>query len=393
MTIFVTGHSIISAIGTKTAEVHQNLKSEISGIKSMTVDGIGECNLALVSTTNEELKEKYTIKGDYSRTALLGIASLKNLINNCSLNSNKSLKTGFISGTSVGGIDATEQEYLKHLRGQEYNKEQFLNHSSGTVTDQIARETFPFDITNTISTACSSASNAILLAAKMMRMGLIDRAVVGGSDSLSNFTINGFKSLMIYDQNLCCPFDKNRKGLNLGEGAGYLLLETEKSITQTQNQPLALLSGWCNASDAYHQTASSPSGEGAQLAMQGALKMAQLKAEDISYINAHGTGTQNNDLSESTAIKAVFGNSTPDFSSTKSYTGHTLAASGGIESGIAIMALNKGCLYPNLHFKTKIKETGLTPILTYSEGKAMQHILSNAFGFGGNSTSLIFSKI
>ena len=231
------------------------------------------------------------------------------------------------------------------------------------------------------------------MAAKLIRMGCLDRAVVGGVDAMSNFTVNGFRSLMIYDKEFCKPFDKDRKGLNLGEGAGYIILENSKSLGLTKNTALAKLSGWYNASDAYHQTASSPTGEGAQLAMQGALNRAGLLPKDISYINAHGTGTPNNDLSESTAIKAVFGADIPPFSSTKAYTGHTLAASGGIEAGFALMALKYNCLYPNLHFTNSIEETNLVPVIRFEFVKEMNHILSNAFGFGGNNTSLIFSKI
>ena len=393
MELFITGHSSISALGTTETEMQEHLASGKTGIKSVLRAGIGTCNMGEVAKTNTQICQEYGIENTYSRTALLGIVCLNNLINQYSFEPSSGLKTGFISGTSVGGIDCTEHEYIKYLSAESFNSAAFLNHPSGTTTAQIAKESFPFDYINTVSTACSSASNAILMAAKLIKMGLLDRAVVGGSDAMSNFTIKGFKSLMIYDEKLCSPFDKNRKGLNLGEGAGYILLENSKSLSQTKNSPLALLSGWHNASDAYHQTASSPNGEGAQLAMKGALKMAGLQAKDISYINAHGTATPNNDLSESEAIKAVFGNTVPPFSSTKGYTGHTLAASGGLEAGIALMALKYNCLYPNLHFTDAIEETNLIPVLRFQQPYKIKHVLSNAFGFGGNNTSLIFSKI
>ena len=393
MELYITGHSSISALGNTEAEIHEQLVCEQTGLSSVEREGLGHCNMALVSQSNKELCTKYNIVKEYSRTSLLGIACVKNLLNRFSIKRTNSLKTGFISGTSVGGIDSTENEYLQYLGNESFNEATFLNHPSGTTTEQIAVETFPFDYVNTISTACSSASNAILMAAKLIKMGLLDRAVVGGVDAISSFTVNGFTSLMIYDKDFCKPFDKDRKGLNLGEGAGYILLENKKSLEFSSNKPLAKLSGWHNASDAYHQTASSPTGEGAQIAMKGALKMAGLDAHEISYINAHGTGTPNNDLSESTAIKAVFGLKTPPFSSTKSYTGHTLAASGGIEAGFAIMAIKYKCLYPNLHFGHCIEETELQPVLHFEQVKDMRHILSNAFGFGGNNTSLIFSKI
>ncbi|WP_430405555.1 beta-ketoacyl-[acyl-carrier-protein] synthase family protein [Fluviicola sp.] len=189
------------------------------------------------------------------------------------------------------------------------------------------------------------------------------------------------------------PFDETRKGLNLGEGAGFLVLETEETMKKSEKKPLAVLSGWSNASDAYHQTASSPEGLGATLSMKGALEIAGLNPGDIDYINAHGTATPNNDLSESHGIKTVFGSSVPPFSSTKAYTGHTLAASGGIEAVFGILALNNGALLPNLNFKQAIEETGLVPVKTYSEGNTIKHILSNSFGFGGNNSTIILSKV
>ncbi|MNY29419.1 3-oxoacyl-[acyl-carrier-protein] synthase 2 [compost metagenome] len=216
---------------------------------------------------------------------------------------------------------------------------------------------------------------------------------MGGTDGLSQFTISGFRSLMIFDDEWCRPFDETRKGLNLGEGAGFLVLETEETIKKSGKKPLAILSGWSNASDAYHQTASSPEGLGATLSMKGALEIAGLSPADISYINAHGTATPNNDLSESHGIKTVFGSTVPPFSSTKAYTGHTLAASGGIEAVFGILALNNGILLPNLNFRQAIEETGLIPVKNYSEGNNIRHILSNSFGFGGNNSTIILSKV
>ena len=156
---------------------------------------------------------------------------------------------------------------------------------------------------------------------------------------------------------------------------------------------MPILSGWGNANDAYHQTASSPDGNGATMAMQNALKCAGLQPEQISYVNAHGTATPNNDLSESKALINVFVGNMPKFSSTKAFTGHTLAAAGGVEAVYAVLSLQHGALYPNLNFKTPIEECGLVPVTEYSEGNSINYVLSNSFGFGGNNSSLIFGKI
>jgi 3-oxoacyl-(acyl-carrier-protein) synthase len=180
--------------------------------------------------------------------------------------------------------------------------------------------------------------------------------------------------------------------LNLGEGAAYLVMETEKSAQQRCMKPKFVLSDYASTCDAFHQTASSPEGEGAYLAMTAALKTAGLKPEDIQYINAHGTGTPNNDESESKAILRVFGEHYPPVSSTKSFTGHTTSASGSIEAVFCLLALEHQFLPKNINWKTSMEE-GIQPVTEEVAHPRIQHILSNAFGFGGNDSSLIFSKV
>ena len=202
--------------------------------------------------------------------------------------------------------------------------------------------------------------------------------------------MNGFNSLMILSRELCSPFDKDRTGLNLGEGAGFLVLETEESAIARKARPVAVLSGFGNACDAYHQTASSPEGEGAFLAMGKALSMAGLRPSDIGYINAHGTGTPNNDASESHAIRRVFGEDVPPVSSTKCFTGHTTSASGSIEAVFCVLALNHSFIPAQTGWKTQDPEC-ITPYVGKGTVK-LEHVMCNAFGFGGNDTSLIISK-
>ncbi len=220
---------------------------------------------------------------------------------------------------------------------------------------------------------------------------MADIVIAGGVDPLSKFTINGFNSLKILDTEPTRPFDDSRVGLNLAEGAGYVVLESEQSMKQRGIKPLGRLLGYANTCDAYHQTASSPEGKGAVLAMSKALEMAGINPSQVDYVNVHGTGTQNNDLSEGTALKTVFNNKVPSFSSTKSYTGHTLGASGGIEAAYSLLAINNGVVYPNLRFKTSIADLGLVP-QQQIEYKTVNIVLSNSFGFGGNNTSLVFGR-
>jgi 3-oxoacyl-[acyl-carrier-protein] synthase-1 len=198
---------------------------------------------------------------------------------------------------------------------------------------------------------------------------------------------------MILDKVQCRPFDATRAGLNLGEGAAYLVLESAESVHSRKSNALCMVAGYGNACDGYHQTASSPDGKGATLAMNYALEMSGLKPSDIDYINAHGTGTTNNDESEGIAIMNVFGNSIPPVSSTKAFTGHTTSAAGSVEAVISILAIQEGFLPPNLNFRNQIEILSFTPVQELRKNVKLNHVLSNSFGFGGNNSAIIFSKI
>ncbi len=388
--ILITGQGVISALGVNVNENWAHLQREKSAIKKGIQSFSSPYLVGQIELSNEELKQLAQVDGDYSRTALLGMIAARESF--ASHEIHPEIRTGFISGTSVGGMDLTEGEYKNYLTENETDRlETYKQHSSGIAAYQIAQLLGATDFVNTISTACSSAANAIMLGARLIESNQLDRVIVGATDALSLFTISGFRSLMIYDTEWCAPFDERRKGLNLGEGAGFIVLESEKSQKITQSKVLGLLSGWCNASDAFHQTASSPDGQGAVLSMQGALKRANLKPEQIDYVNAHGTATPNNDLSESHALKQIF-KEIPPFSSTKAYTGHTLAASGGIEAVFSLLAIEHQCLLPNLNFQNPIEETGLMPVQKLVYEQNIKHVLSNSFGFGGNNSSIIISK-
>jgi len=393
MKVYVTGIGVVSAIGLNVEENYHSLKTGKSGIKKTNhLHFSKDIFLGITNCSNEEIIEKHNLtNGPYSRTSLLGYIAAKEAWGGNT--HNKDIRTGFISATSVGGMDKTEQYYSQLISKSDADISLIWTHDSGNTTEKIAKELNFTGYINTLSTACSSGANAIMLGARLIEQNKLDRVLIGGADALTLFTINGFHSLFIYDVGFCKPFDKNRNGLNLGEGAAYLVLENEKSIRTTGNEACCLISGWHNAADAYHQTASSPEGTGAVLAMQHAIKKSGLFPVDISYINAHGTGTKNNDLSESQAIKSVFGENIPPFSSTKAYTGHTLAAAGAIEAVYSVLALKYNVIFPNLNFGNPISETGLIPQLKFKSDSTIKTVLSNSFGFGGNNTSLLFNKI
>jgi 3-oxoacyl-[acyl-carrier-protein] synthase-1 len=289
-------------------------------------------------------------------------------------------------------MDRTEIFFRDYVKNHEKGKLSLVaTHDCSDSTETIAAHLGINGFITTISTACSSSANAIILGARMIKTGRLDRVLAGGTDSLTRFTLNGFNTLLILDTEKCRPFDKNRKGLTLGEGAAYVVLESGEIIRAQNKKPLAEFTGWGNACDAFHQTASSPDGNGAMLAMSAALKLSALSPSDIGYINAHGTGTPNNDLSEGIAIQRLFSPAIPPVSSTKSYTGHTLGAAGSVEAVISVLSLLTKTIFPNLFFKEKMDELTFEPLKEVMEIPNLRHIMSNSFGFGGNNSSIVLS--
>lgn len=419
MKIYVTGLGIVSGIGIGVSENIEALRQGKHGIGKVTLFPTAlDVPVSEVKHNNEELKQLLGISPQrtVSRTALLGMVAAKEALEDAGLNQKTSryaqqpsqhiqqppqqdsqqtqqdsqpLRIGFISATSVGGMDLSEHFYESFKENPKRGRlREVISHDCGASTELIASYLGINDFITTISTACSSAANAIMLGARMIKHGVLDAVVVGGTDALCRFTLNGFNSLMILDKAHCRPFDRSRTGLNLGEGAGYLVLQPESSLRRT---PYCELSGYANTNEAYHQTGSSPEGDGAFLSMSEAIASSGISPEEIDYINVHGTGTPGNDASEGMALRRIFGEHVPPFSSVKAFIGHTLGASEGIEAVYSVLSLYKGMIYPNLNFTDAMPETGLIPETTFREGIPVRHVLSNSFGFGGNDSSLLFS--
>jgi 3-oxoacyl-(acyl-carrier-protein) synthase len=392
--IAVTGIGIITAIGQSATDNFDALMHKRTGIGKATVLGSALTETHLfgeIKLTNAQLCAQLGWKGDaVSRTSLLSAVALKQAIAHAALDDLS--EVGLISATSVSGMDRSESfigDFLLH--GKKDEVERIITHDGGTTTRQVAEFFGICGPVNTISTACSSGVNAIAMGARMLRQGQLQQVIVGGTDGLCKLTANGFNSLMILDKAWSRPFSADRAGLNLGEGAAYLVLEGREEAEKRGVKVLALVSGWANTNDAYHQTASSPDGDGAYRSMQLALEKASLSSADISYINAHGTGTPNNDQSESIAIHRLFGNAKPPISSTKAFTGHTLAAAGAIEAVFSVIALQHQKLLPNLNHSEQMSDNDWTPVLEPLDHE-LHHVLSNSFGFGGNNSSVVFSK-
>lgn len=394
--IFVTGIGVISALGKDVnANVHA-LQSGESGIGPITRLKTIHRNVfpvAEVKYSNEELSHFSGMSDEISRTALLSVIAASEALEDAEIHTNSGLRIGFVSANSVGGMDKSEDFFAEFLSDHSKGKlRNIVHHECGSITELAAHYLGIHHYVSTISTACSSSANSIFHAARMISAGYLDVAIAGGVDSLTRFTLNGFNTLMILDTQPCKPLDENRKGLNLGEGAGYVVLVSEAAMNKIGKKAYCRLSGYHNANDAHHQTASSPDGMGSFMAMQGAIAKSGIRKEDIGYINLHGTGTQNNDQSEGTAILRLFGDALPKLSSTKAFTGHTLGASGGIEAVFSVLSVANGYVYPNLRYETPMKDLPLHPVTSFQIDTKISHVLSNSFGFGGNCSALLFSK-
>ena len=403
--IVVSGAGVVSAIGIGLEENYQSLVSGREGVAPIHYQQTEhkEFMVGEVKLSNTELRQRLGIADHQAavRTSLLGMLALQEALREAHLSADEIAESAFVNGTTVGGMDQSEQYYMDYLsasRPADLTTRDGVNpvayiqtHDCGSSTDLMADYVGRFKMVTTLSTACSSAANAIILGARMIAAGEYDRVVVGGAESLSKFHLNGCNTLMILDPTPCRPMDATRAGLNLGEGAAYLVLERASLAEARGVKPWAVLSGYGNACDAYHQTASSPEGEGAYLAMNQALKRAGLTPSDVDYINCHGTGTPNNDPSELTAMRRLFGEQLPLFCSTKGFTGHTTSASGSIEAVYCLLALRHQQVPGNLHFTTPIEPWAVPVVQT--QQATLHHVLCNAFGFGGNDSALLFSII
>ncbi len=394
MKIAITGAGIISAIGNDKEQTLRSLREGRGGVGTMRLlkSIHRELPVGEVELTDEELKAKAGIasKEETSRTTLLGIEAVRQALDEAKITKQKGKKITFISGTTVAGMDITEKHFNKATSSETEDCSFIRQHECGSCTEAIAKHFGIFDECTTISTACSSAANAIALGARMLKEGMADIVVAGGAEALSIFHLNGFNSLMILDHEQCRPFDSTRKGLNLGEGAGYIVMESEESARDRGVETLAYVTGYGNACDAFHQTASSDDGEGAYLAMSEAIGMAGIEPSEVQYVNAHGTGTPSNDKSESAALRRIYGEKLPYISSTKSATGHTTSASGGIETVICLIAMRNDIIPANIGWQNADTEC-VNPVSELIENR-LDNVMCNSFGFGGNDTSIIISR-
>jgi len=287
--------------------------------------------------------------------------------------------TLLIVGSSVGGMKESEEHYFKD---KNYKNIDASRHAISVISDSLEKE-FNFCDNRSISTACTSSANALLLAKRLINVGAYKNILVVGADTLCYTTVCGFYALSVLSSKVCTPFNENREGMNVAEGIGVLLVQDEQ-----MNNSIELV-GVGASSDAYHMTNPDPEAKGAMTSMLNALRDAKIDAKDIDYVNAHGTGTMANDAVEGLGVEKLFKD--VYISSTKAITGHTLGAAGAIEAIISCEIIKQS----NIPAQTNLTDPQNKNINIPRKNikQAVKYVISNSFAFGGNNVSIIFGGL
>lgn len=381
--IVVTGVGIVSAVGQGVAANEAALRADRVGLGALRRFSSPRCGQFPVAEV-----DLASVPGR-SRTEVLALPALEEALASAGLGERGPI--GLSLGCTVGGMPESEEEVAALLGDGPRDPSVWLRHECGATTSGLARRAHLEGPALTVSTACSSGAQAIANGAELLLSGLAPAVAAGGVDALCRLTLNGFASLLAIDPAGCRPFDIDRKGMSLGEGAAFLILERASDARARGAEVLAHLAGWSNTCDAHHPTAPHPEGRGAERAMRQALVAAGRTPADVDYVNAHGTGTPENDRAEGQALRALFGDDLPAISSTKRVFGHTLGAAGAIEAVVSVLALARGFLPGNPGFTTLDPHSGIEP-LRATRAAEPSLVLSNSFGFGGNNTALCFGE-
>lgn len=387
----IKAYEAISSSGLTAQEIFANCLRGQSSHQGAGLNPISE-------QTWQFLKEKAPEPLKKSKSTILAATALVSVLEKTGWSADEISDCGFILGTSTGEIDLWEKD-LPFLSATEsethpeiYKKRQhIIRHQSLGVLLSDLRGYFKIDGTcSVIASSCSASSQALALAALWIKSGKVKRCLVGTSETLSHLTTTGFESLRLLSKGVCKPFDKNRNGINLGEASAFIALE--KPSLSVSLPTYGAIAGVGFSSDAYHATSPDPEGGGCVRSIQQALTSANLSPEQIDWFYAHGTGSHANDLAEAKAIEFLWKENAPLVSSSKPIHGHTLAASGLLESCLALEALQQQQIIPN-YFITEADPNFKIPLAQAKSDlkKPLQYILKNSLGFGGINCSLIFS--
>ena len=389
----VTGLGAVTCLGRSAPETFAALVAGRVGLKRLTLfdsPRYADVPVGEVAGTLEEVPG-----ATESRTERLALAAAQEALALAGLDTAGARRAGpawgVVAGTTVAGMLSSEEYFRQLWSGKKPKAALVCRHLGASVSRTLARVFEIQGFNTTLSTACSSGVNAVAMAADLVEQGEASLVLAVGADSLSAMTVNGFHALLIADPEGSRPFDARRRGLSLGEGAGALVIESEAHARARGAAILARVLGAGNTCDAYHATAPQPEGVGAEAAMRQALARAQLEPAGVGYVNAHGTGTPDNDAAEGKALARVFQDCLPPVSSTKGATGHTLGAAGAIESVICVLAILQESLPPNTGCLEPDPALAFTP-LRAARRVRVDTVMNNSFGFGGNNSSIIFGR-
>jgi 3-oxoacyl-[acyl-carrier-protein] synthase II len=391
--IAITGVGSINALGTGVEAFAHGLREGRCGIGALTVfpsDGFRTALAAEVRDLRAPSAVARTLVRGVARTGLLALTAAAEAWRMARLDGGE--QVGVLLGTTTGGMAIGEEAYRKRARS---GLRDWLQTPISATTDLVARAVDSRGPRLTISTACSSGANALGIGADWIRAGRVAAVLCGGVDSLCQMAYSGFNALQALDRGPCRPFDRRRAGITLGEGAALFVLERWEAAEDRGATILGEFVSYGTSADAHHVTQPRPDGAGAALAMQRALAEGGLDATAIDYVNAHGTGTPQNDAAETRAIKQVLGAHAYRIpvSSTKSQVGHCLGAAGAIEALAALLALRDGVVPPTATLEEPDPECDLDYVPLNSRRAALRTVLSNSYGFGGNNTSLILRGV
>jgi 3-oxoacyl-(acyl-carrier-protein) synthase len=384
--ILITGLGVISAAGCNLTETLDSFSQGKRNIGKVT---LFDTSLQYPVFEVRGLPEKFNLEGQ--RTLGLALCAVDEALKDAQLDNNLSnFRVGVCMGTTVAS-QLNDIEFYKSYRdtgtAPMTSVDRFLK---GNLAEYIALKVKANGPVLTVVNACSSGTDAIGVALSWLSNGLCDIAIAGGADELNRVPLCGFGSLGIVSNDPCAPFDKDRKGLNLGEGAGVLILETEKNAKNRGASSELLLLGYGSASDSYHLTAPRPDGAGLETAIRKAISDSGIKPEDICFVNAHGTATLDNDIVEGKVLGRMFGTELKILS-TKGYTGHTLGAAGGIEAVFSAAALREGWIPASAGFKNRDLNIPIVPVKEKTDINGY-YALSTSLAFGGNNAALVFER-
>ena len=396
--VVVTGMGAVTSIGGSLEEFWKNLLAGVCGIGPFSLFDASAYRTQTAAQVSE-IPDSFLTPAErrrMSRADRMGVAAAREALGESGLDVSREdpARIGVILGGGTSGLIDSEAFFERHLSGRKARPSKVLNHLPDSITDRVAQRFGLEGIKSTITTACSSSANAMGYAFDAIAAGLADAIVTGGSDVLARLTYGGFNSLRSVDPGPCRPFDRERKGLSIGEAAGMLIFEEEEHARRRGAPVVAEFRGYGVTSDAFHMTAPDPSGEAGGRTLRAALADAGLNVEDVDYVNAHGTATPQNDSAETAALKNALGERAAEIpiSSIKSMIGHCLCASGAIEAVATALTLRDGKVPPTIHYENPDPACDLDYVPNAARDAEVDVALSNSFAFGGNSSVIVLAR-